>query len=114
MTQLAHHAGEETMHIRRIQNDAHPFPTAGGPHSVQSNGRSGESESVEKSRPNAVSSPSGTTTEEVSYLLDRLRLLPAPNDDALQLAKARFESGELFTREAAESSAISSLRDFVF
>ncbi len=102
------------MHIRRIQDDPHPFPTSGGPHAVLSNGRAGESESVEKSRPNVVSSPSKTSTEEISYLLDELHLLPDQNDDALQLARARYQSGELFTREAAESTAISSLRDFVF
>ncbi len=102
------------MQIQRVHDEHQPFPSPGGPHSTSSRKEIDESVSARKSHSDAEILRPATSPVEMTSLLEQLRLLPDQNDDALRLAKERFQSGELFTREVAESLATSSLRDFVF
>ena len=102
------------MQIQRIHDDQHPYSPPTGPH-TQPSRRSGETTSVSTRESETASFlQSGVPATEFPEFIEKLRQLPEQDDEAIQLAIERFQSGQLITREVAESLATSPLREFVF
>ncbi|WP_417850760.1 hypothetical protein [Thalassoglobus sp.] len=102
------------MQIQRVHTEHQPFPSSGGPHSTSSPRVIDEQISARKDQSNAEILRSAASPDEISSFLEQLRLLPDQNDNAVELARERYLSGALFSREVAESVATSPLKDFVF
>ncbi|MEW4490334.1 hypothetical protein AB1L42_19770 [Thalassoglobus sp. JC818] len=102
------------MQIQRIHDDQHPYSPPTGPH-TQPSRRSGDATSVSNRENEAASFlQSAVSAKEFPSFIEKLRELPEQDDEAIQLAIERFRSGQLITREVAESLATSSLKEFIF
>lgn len=102
------------MQIHRIHGEHHPVSTSDRSHFEQHKTSPGRLSVAADTSDMADFSPSSSASVEMNNLLEQLRLLSDPADDALQQAQAQMKSGALFTREAAESIATSSLRELIF
>ena len=86
----------------------------GGPHTQTAGGvqnASGTVRSQGKILPLTQSELAGV---DLAALKAKLRELPQVDEAVVQQAVARFESGQLIAREAAESTAATQLQEFVF
>lgn len=101
------------MQIQRIHDDHHPFSPPTGPHTHPSGGIPSEQGTVKQPQNYAVVQSSLVETD-IAKLIEKLRDLPDLDDEVIQQALARFESGTLISREAANLVATSSLQAFVF
>ena len=101
------------MQIQRIHDDQHPYSPPPGPHTHRPGGIPSEQGTVQTSKETTVARPP-LVEMDITKLIEKLGERPDLDDDVIQQALARFESGTLISRGTAELVASSSLNDFVF
>lgn len=102
------------MQIHRIHSEHHPVSTPDRSHFEHQKSAPERLSVTADTSEMAEFSPLSSASVEITNLLEQMRLLSDPADEALQQAQAQMKSGALFTREAAESVATSSLRELIF
>ena len=102
------------MQIQKIHDDQHPYSPPTGPHAPPTSGIPTEQEIAQTPKKTADVPLSGVADTDIAELIEKLRELPELDAEVIQLAQARFESGQLISREAAELVASSPLKEFVF
>lgn len=102
------------MHIQRHHEEHHPFPKPGHLNLRQNDSVGNRRQSSAQTGQEPASAAGLMNSKEVEQLVQQMRELSPIDEAEVQLAQARFQSGELLTREAAELVATSLLRDFHF
>ena len=101
------------MQVQRIHDERHPVTSLNGPHVPAPGTKPGDAESSRQPTAKEELPLAFPLESKFLDLLKKLRQLPDHDAEIVRLAKARFESGELLTREVAESLATSLLNEFV-
>lgn len=100
------------MQIQRVHDEHIQFNSVGRPHVAPSNVRVEPQESLKNRSSEATSLRPTADSQEINSLINQLHLVPDPDVAVVQLAQARYRSGELLTRGTAKFVATSILRDF--
>lgn len=99
------------MQIHRTHQEHFPSATFANRHRVSHSNGLEQAYQPDNQAAESLEVRTSGMTDEVLQLVQEMRSIEESDHDALQFAQVRLRTGELFTRDSAESVATSILRE---